>query len=325
MRYASPEQASGRIVDARTDVYSLGATVLAGLKNRMGEPGEGEIILRDAVRRHQAVLKRRKKDQDIEASLARSFWTLGHSMEAKEDWEQASGSFESAVALLEPIVRDHPDKLSDIRILASAQISLGVNRQYAGNMDAGMIWFEAGLAELEKLLLQTPDDAWVRFSASDCLNLIGRALQERQSFDRAKEAFNRGLELIAPLLKKPEVELQFRMVASRLYVGRAMSSYVLNQRESARSDFEMGIASFKLILEQSAAQHSARSQLGLALLKYGQLLGRDGFQTAAIGRFDEAIEVFQRLIADQPKMPNHLHNLAWVHEERAHVLILRLN
>ena len=75
------------------------------------------------------------------------------------------------------------------------------------------------------------------------------------------------------------------------------------------------------ILEQAVSQHSARSQLGVTLLKYGQLLGRDGYQPDAIGRFDEAIKVFQRLIADQPKMPSHPHNLAWVHEERAHVLI----
>ncbi len=300
---------------------AMAMTALGGLKNRMGEPDEGEIILRDSVRRHQAVLKRRTKDQDTEVSLARSFWTLGNALEQKEDWEQAGGSFENAVALLEPIVREHPDRLSDIRILASAQISRGVTRQQAGNIEAGMIWFEAGLAELEELLMQTPNDAWVRFSASDCLNLMGRALLERKSFDSAKDAYDRGLELIAPLLNKPEVEWNFRMVASRLYVGRALSFYELDERPSARNDFEIGIAGFRQILEKAASQHTARSQLGLALLKYGQLLSRDGSQPAAIGRFDEAIVVFQRLIAEQPKMPSHLHNLAWVHEERAHVLI----
>lgn len=300
---------------------AMAMTALGGLKNRMGEPDEGEIILRDAVRRHQTILKRRPKDQNTEVSLGRSFWTLGNSLEQKEDWEQAGVSFENAVALLEPIVREHPDRLGDIRILASAQISRGVTRQQAGNIEAGMIWFESGLAELEKLLVQTPDDAWVRFSASDCLSLMGRALLERRAFQPANDAYNRGLELITPLLNKPEVELQFRMVASRLYVGRAMSSYELDERPSARKDFDTGIAGMKQILEQSVSQHSARRQLGLSLLKYGQLLGRDGYQPDAIGRFDEAIEVFQRLIADQPKMPNHQHNLAWVHEERAHVLI----
>ena len=72
---------------------------------------------------------------------------------------------------------------------------------------------------------------------------------------------------------------------------------------------------------QLVSKNEAKFDQGEFLSRYPDLADRLKDCLSALGRFDEAIEVFQRLKTDQPKLPNHLHNLAWVYEERARLLI----
>ncbi len=296
---------------------SAALTALGGLKNRIGEVNEAEAILQDAITKQRTVLKRRPTDPSVIAGLAKSYWTLGHSLEQKDEWQKAAEAFESSVTLLEPLLKEYPDWLGDQRVLASAHVSLGVTRQNSGDVGAGMASFQSGLSTLETILAQVPNDPWARYSKSDCLHLIGRVQADRGEYLESKLTYDRGLESIAPLIASPEAELQFRMAAAKLHVSRALSMREIDSARSANDELAIGIDGLRQILKQSVGNHSVRRQLGLAILRAGQWLHNAGEYEQAIERFSEAEATFLRLVADQPDRPNHRHNLAWVYEERS--------
>ncbi len=300
---------------------SAALTALGGLKNRIGDVNDAETILQDAITRQSSVQKRRPFDAAVIAGLAKSYWTLGHCLEQKDEWEKAAEAFESAVTLLEPLLQQYPDRLSDQRVFASALISIGVTRQNSGDVGAGMATFQSGLSALEAILAQAPHDPWARYSQADCLHLIGRVLADRGDYAESKITYERGLESIAPLIAGPETELHFRTIAAKLHVSRALSIREIDSSHLAIDELTIGIDGLRQIISQSAGNHSVRRQLGLAILRAGQWFHSAGEYEKAIERFTEAEETFQRLVADQPDRPNHRHNVAWVYEERSRTLV----
>ncbi|MEQ1824510.1 MAG: serine/threonine-protein kinase [Pirellula sp.] len=295
-------------------------TALGGLKSRIGDLNEAEDILQDAITRQRSILQRRPTHLEVVTGLAKSYWNLGNALEEKDEWEKATEAFETTIDLLVPILQDHPDMLGDHRVLASAQVSLGINKQAYGDVEMGMDSFQAGLRTLETILSQVPKDAWALYSKADCLHLIGRVFAYRGEASKAKLSYDQGLEAIAPLVANSEAELHFRTIAAKLHISRAMAMREIDSGRSAGDELAVGINGLQNILTQSVGNHSVRRQLGLALLHAGQWSHRDGDLDHAIQRFHEAEEAFLKLVADQPDRPNHQHNLAWLYEERSRVL-----
>lgn len=304
--------------DDKTQIeVSAALTTLGGLKNRIGDLDQAEVILREAIAKQSSIQSRRPSDSSVTIGLAKSYWTLAHTLEQKEDWEKAMDAFESAVRWLEPLMREHPDWLSEQQVLASAQVSLGIAKQNAGDVEAGMPLFQAGLTTLETILVQSPYSPWARYLKADCLNLIGKVQAYRGEHAESKLAFDRGLETIAALMAAPEVDLHIQTVAAKLHLSRATAMREMGLGILASEELVVGIDNLNRILTQSVGNHSVRRQLGLAELRAGQWSHVDGELEAAIRHFADSEETFLRLAADQPDRPNHRHNVAWVHEERS--------
>jgi tetratricopeptide (TPR) repeat protein len=295
-------------------------TALGGLKNRMGDPDAAVAILHDAIRRQQTLRDRNPSDPDLTADLARSQWVLGHALEQKEEWAAADAAFGTTVELLDPIVQVDPDRLRDLRVLGSAKKCLAITHS-AVRKRGSADWLERGLADLERLLAKTPDDPWARFEAADCLHLIAGARSGRGDYPAAKEACDRGLAYLEPLVRRPSAEIHYLSVEAKLLVNRAATMAALKDLPAAHGDYDSAAKKLSAILDRSPGQHSVRRQLGLAQMKRGQLFDESGDQPAALKQFDDATATFQRLADDQPRVPNHRHNLAWVCEERSRVLI----
>ena len=149
VRYMAPEQATGRAVDRRTDVYALGTVLWEMLTMRRRFDGEGELAVLEQVRAPTPIAP-----SAFEPSLPRGIDAVLLRATAADPEGRPASAQELRRALLEAVpdvAHAEPEHLASVvEALVGAELDRQLEKLRAS---AGVVWNGSGAA---------PHDAWSR-------------------------------------------------------------------------------------------------------------------------------------------------------------------
>jgi len=303
----APEQALGRaaLVDARTDVYALGATLYRLLT------GRPPFRKPDVVSTLYAVIHEPPRlPREVDPSIPAALQAIVLRCLCKDPRERYPGAAELALALdrwlegeaatggpadadasaegrrylafgaPEPSGPDPTEALA-----AAAEVAAWDAERYRGASAAAAPDLAALTAHLEAVLAERPDAAWARFTLGSCLARLGRVAA-------AVEAMEASVDRLGGL-GAAHLEL------GRLYWGLALAEQTEPGRDLAYASEEDHEAVVGAYLEQAAVAQAEARRLGAHVPAWLEPAG-DALARLAAGDAEAAAAACRHVLAADP-------------------------
>ena len=328
LRYMSPEQAAGgRILDARTDVYSLGATLYEMLTGHHAFPGKDRQELIRQITCDEPIAARKlepKIPRDLETIVAKAM-----AKEAERRYATASEFAEDLRRFCEdrPILARRPSLAGRItrwsrrhrRATATAAVALVV---IALGCAAGMarLWQEqrlslAALAKAEAARARERQALLFTFKASDQIAeraLARIALASKASPEALRDqAFCRtALDYYEKIAAAYDDDLSMRTITAATHHRIGFIRMVLAD-PGGREAFLASIALYESLLERDRRDEETRRELAFTLGDLLILEKTRGPAAETIPTLEKLVALREGLVDDFPANRNYAISLAF--------------
>ncbi len=336
LRYMSPEQAAGEhtLVDTRTDIYGLGATLYELLTLRAAFPGEDRHQVLHAIATEEPPFPRSLNSDipiDLETIVLQA---MSKSRDSRYGTAQALADDLNRFLEGKPTLARRPT--------ATDRIGKWLRRHR----------FVATSAVLVLLLLSTISTVGAVLLAREKTKKEAALVQSRRhlaqsqkNFQHAREVVDRfGIQLVDQLQGTPGTErLRQQLLVETLNYYQGFLNQVGTgadlQEQLAMTHLKAGVVTAKLgankkaIDEYRAAQQilagvikdkpdapELRSQLALSRNNLALLLAGQGHTDAALAEYEQAISAQQHLVATNPDNVTFAGHLAESHVNRGTLL-----
>jgi eukaryotic-like serine/threonine-protein kinase len=224
--------------------------------------------------------------------------TLGHTTKALE-------SDRKGLAVIEPLVRQHPENLAARRTLAALQEQLGISLMVAGQYDDGLMRLQQAAGSFEQLAQAHPGDVRSLQDAGTAWQTLGKQLSEKGgyvSFDAGKP-----LEYLHKSIRELQAALQLEggnastiraLAATYEAMGRIES---LPNPAQGSQDFTAGLALLARLPEAQRQTAEMRQQRARMLELIGWDKGQLGDYQGALADLDQAVLILDQLAAADPE------------------------
>jgi tetratricopeptide (TPR) repeat protein len=336
--YMAPEQARGEVVDARADVFALGATLAVILTGQPAFVGAGkrEVIAR-AARAELADVRERLTNSGADGALialalsclsanvaqrpvdGRAVAALVAAYRAGVEARLKQVETERAQALVREAEQGKRRRTVQVAgvviavvLLAGLSVSLWQMFQARGERDAKDLALKAEQKALD-------DEAKAREQAfaalrSMTVNVVERKFAKGMVLTEEDRAFLRGV--IAQFdafaaIKGDDADSRAMRAEGRLRVGTMR--YTLGELGEAEKDYDQALSTYKQLAADFPSRPGFRQDLAVTHNNRGNLLGDTGRLQEAERDHDQALNIRKQLVADFPTRPEFRQDLANSH------------
>ena len=323
--YMSPEQASGnsRLVDHRTDIYSLGVTLYEALTLQPAFSGStrGELL-------QQIESTNPPAPRSIRTSIPVDLETIVLKAMSKEPIDRYLTAVDLADDLQRfldghPIVAQRASVVQRFRrgikrhsdlVFVAAVALLVVALSIAGG--AGMIWrahqqISAALADRDAALQQSRKKTELATTAVNKMytGIATRWISNTSGLSKLQQEFlGEAAKIYQELAEQQATDPISQADVGYAWQQLATIRYAMNQRSEALNAIQRSVAVFERLLEKDPNSVDLLKRLG-NLYNNMTILTRDHAEECAAAN-RQAVEIFQRLCALEPCEPKHRLQLA---------------
>jgi serine/threonine protein kinase/Tfp pilus assembly protein PilF len=186
----------------------------------------------------------------------------------------AEGPANQAIALLERLTAEHPDKFTYEQQLAECQMTLGQVLQATGRGGPAEQTFLRARARLDHLARVFKDSPAYRASLALCQHKLGAALVDAgpPRWQQADEPYRKAQALFRELVAKFPKEPDYARHLADVYAARGQLLNMLDQPREAEGLFREAIALLRVQAEDPRCPADYRHALGLAHYNLGTAL-----------------------------------------------------
>ncbi len=286
MRYMSPEQAAGQmaLVDHRTDIYSLGATLYELLTLEPAIPGEGGQVLLQQIERHDPrppKLLQPKVPLDLQTVIMK-----GMAKRRDDRYATADEFADDLQRVLDgkPIVA-HPPTLLDravrwaqrhreIVAMAAAVCLLAV----LGLGTGGFLYFRLQQRTADNNFALAEDNF---HGAQDTVESLGMQLSESlasvpNAAQARKALLQHTLGYLRDFAKQAKEKPELRADVARTYAKIGNISNEIGSNAEAIDAYTEAIGAYRALANEDLGNTEYRQRMGVCLYQLGLVLARTG-------------------------------------------------
>jgi len=244
------------------------------------------------------------------SKLALASYHLAETTGELGDLPDAIESYEAAIAILEPMARDHTASADDERRLGQALNNLGNVLNNAGRQSDALAKHRAALALRERLAREHPDEPELRCDIAVTHNNIGAALglqeRRRESLAEIREAETR----LEGLVRECPGVINFRSRLALCKSTAANTLYLVGQHPQALAEQSKALDLIEELIRAEPKVRGFQSQLGNTLSTRAIWLNGLGDQAEARKTIQRSVDIQQRLADEHPTLPDYRYSLA---------------
>jgi eukaryotic-like serine/threonine-protein kinase len=328
LRYMSPEQASGgRILDARTDVYSLGATLYEMLTGRPAFPGNDRQELIRQINGNEPIAPRK-----LDPSIPRDLETIVCKAMAKEPERRYATALALSLDLGRfcadcPILARRPTLAGRLArwsrrhrraTAAAAAILFAATLLCTAGM--AMLWREhrqtlAALSRAESARASEREALLFTFASSDqitarALARITESNKTSPDAERDREFCRKALVYYEDIAARYDHDPSMRGITAATYHRIGFIRTILRESH-AEEALLRSIALYEKLIEGDRTAEAVRGELAIT---YGDLLlfqSNSGHKSEAIATFEKLVAMRQVLVDDFPANTDFAISLAY--------------
>lgn len=323
MRYMSPEQAAGRtpLVDHRTDIYSLGATLYELIALRPAfDDEDGPALLRHIEQSEPPPLRslRPEVSVDLQSVIAKAMAKQPHERYATaadfaDDLQRVlngQGTLAKPPTLIERIAKWTRRHAQLVSIVTAASLLAT-----AGMTAATLLIVREKHKTDQALQSAERDYVAARATVDDVLVATEQLAQVPGAEDIRKELLKKTLDYYQGFVcDKSDEGLWNDIAVTYSKIGELSSD--LGTRQEAIAAHEKSRELFAWLVQKEPNEREHRSGLAIATNNLAEALGDSGDAQRARALFDEAITLEEAMLQETPDDAGVRQELALVHSNR---------
>jgi serine/threonine protein kinase/Flp pilus assembly protein TadD len=318
LRYMSPEQALGRrtLVDHRSDIYSLGATLYELLTLRPAvDGGDRQEILRriafeepTGLRRHNVVVPRELETIVLKAMAKESAERYATAQELADDLRRFLEH--RPIHARRPRLSERAAKwvrrhtvvvVSGITVLLTAVLAL--------SLGAALLARERAVADRQRQTAEL-NFGRARDAVDQMLTEVSEGLADVPQAEPVRRALlEKALAFYQQIVRERGNERALRIELERAYRRMGDIEEILGRQDEARAAFERSVAGLGKLVVERPGDGEARRELAESTLRLGAFLGDTGQSSQAQEVLHRAEELYRSMPAEGPPLASNREGL----------------
>jgi serine/threonine-protein kinase len=269
-------------------------------------------LLEHGLQYYRTFVERRRDDPKLRREVADAMFQIGLIATRIGPKREAVESYQTAIALLRPLLRESPDDLELRKSLGRALLNLGNALNALNRVDEAIKAHEEVVEVWAGVRKDRPDSEAAKEQAAGWMNR-GVALQGKEDWPRALESFRRCHSLLTESGAGPKDPRL--MVLCLLNISQAEDR--LGRREEASRAAREAAAVAELMLKASPRGEDARLMTAHAARSLGNLHREHGEPEPARTNLELARRTLDELHRQRPRRTDYAWNLAGTCDELA--------
>jgi tetratricopeptide (TPR) repeat protein len=308
--------------DRADEGYGLARTAIADVFRLLEEdrwdevPGSEQAkkqLLENGLKYYRMFVARHRDDSKLKREVAHALFQTGMIATRIGPKRDAVESFQTSVALLRSLIKDHPDDIAMRKLLGRVLVNLGNALNALNRLEEAVAAHEEAIGVWAQLQKERPGG-----SEADKEQVIGWlnrgvALQASEDWPRALESFRRGRAMLTErglAAKEPRL-----MVLLLLNISQAEDH--LGQLDDAIRDAREAGKFAEQMLKATPRAEEARLMTAYAARMMGNLSRKKGDYEAAKTHLQLAQKSLDELHQERPRLTEYTWNLSLVYEDLA--------
>lgn len=301
-------KAEARSADLRELSNSLLSELAQALRDIPGTTGAQKILVTNVLAHLDRMAKDAQGDRQTALDLIEAYTQLGNIQgnvyyQNVGDTASAVATFDRAIALAAPMVREHPDDRDLLRAEAAAMEAKGESISQSGDPQASAAALQAAVQLYDRVVALPGVTAALIFEAAIAYETLGNEEAEDSGLADAPAgmaAYRHALEMDERALR---IDPDFARVRRgiplmHIHIGNVILD---TEPDHALGEFKLAQQLQKALPEKERAKLSQVRMHGVVLRKIGRAYAEMGRYEEAQESFSQARPVFQRLVDADPK------------------------